>query len=127
MPRPNPLAPGPGQGSLFPAPTTGDDMRHNRGRHQTAFSQALDIAYDQGLIDSVDGALASTLMAGAWSLDSFESQNKPYGPSKIVQPILDALRAAHMTPDTRPDTTDDAISQLVAELSAAEDSEEVTP
>lgn len=126
MPRPNPRRPREGQDALFPAPTTSDDMRLGTARHQAAFHAALDEAHDRGEIDAMDGALASTLMAGAWALDSFEAQNKPYGPSKIIDPILNALRAAHMTPDTRVSDTEDKISALLEEI-ATPDGVEARP
>nr|DAI73900.1 MAG TPA: hypothetical protein [Caudoviricetes sp.] len=122
MPRPNPYRPREGQYSLMPEPSTRDDVRDNRGRHSAAFAAALDRAYDDGIIGEADGALASTLLAGAWALDSFEAQNKPYGPSKTIDPILAALRAAQMTPDSRADDTDENIEALLQEL-AAPDSE----
>lgn len=126
MPRPDPRRPREGQDSLFPAPTTGDDMRLNRGRHQLAFHEALDAAHDAGHIDRVDGALASVLMAGAWALDAFEAQNRPYGPTKIVDQLTAALREAHMTPDSRATDTeaDERLAALLQELGTPD---EVTP
>lgn len=123
MPRPDPRRPREGQESLFPAPTTGDDMRLNTGRHQSAFHDALNAAHDAGHIDRIDGALASALMAGAWALDAFEAQNKPYGPTKILDQITAALREAHMTPDSRAvgDETDERIAALLADLASPEE------
>lgn len=118
MPRPNPRRPREGQESLFPSPTTKDDMRLNRGRHQLAFNDALNRAFDDGHITEVDGALASTLLAGAWALDAFESQNKPYGPTKLLDQMVNALREARMTPDSRGDDTDAAIAELLNGLGA---------
>lgn len=129
MPRPNPRRPREGQDSLFPAPSTKDDMRLNSGRHQLAFNDALNKAYDDGEINDLDGALASTLLAGAWALDAFESQNKPYGPTKIIDQLVNALREAHMTPDSRGDSTDAAIADLLTGLAtpdAGGDSDEPT-
>lgn len=123
MPRPDPRRPQAGQEPLFPPPTTKDDIRLNTGRHQLAFNEALNHAYDQGHIADVDGALASALMASAWSLDAFEAQNKPYGSTKLLSQIVEALREAHMTPDSRGTDTDDKIAALVAELSESEDAE----
>ena len=65
--------------------------------------------------------LASTLMAGAWALDAFEAQNKPYGPTKLIDQLVAALREARLTPDSRGDATDDAIQELLADLGAADD------
>ena len=121
MPRPDPRRPREGQESLFPAPTTRDDIRLNTGRHQLAFNDALNSAYDQGHITDLDGALASTLMAGAWALDAFEAQNKPYGPTKILDQMVNALREARMTPDSRGDATDEALQELLAGLADPDD------
>lgn len=130
MPRPNPRRPRDGQDSLFPEPTTKDDMRLNSGRHQLAFNDALDKAFDDGHITEVDGALASTLLAGAWALDAFESQNKPYGPTKILDQMVNALREARMTPDSRGDDTDAALADLLNGLAApdgGDDDDSETP
>lgn len=130
MPRPNPRRPRDGQDSLFPEPTTKDDMRLNSGRHQLAFNDALDKAFDDGHITEVDGALASTLLAGAWALDAFESQNKPYGPTKILDQMVNALREARMTPDSRGDDTDAALADLLNGLGApdgGDDDDSETP
>ena len=121
MPRPDPRRPREGQESLFPSPTNKDDMRLNQGRHQLAFNDALNTAFDAGHIGELDGALASTLMAGAWALDAFEAQNKPYGPTKLIDQLGAALREARLTPDSRGDATDDAIQELLADLGAADD------
>ena len=121
MPRPDPRRPREGQRSLFPEPTSKDDMRLNQGRHQLAFSEALDRAYDDGHLSDVDGALSSTLMAGAWALDAFEAQNKPYGPTKIIDQLVAALREARLTPDSRGDSTDEAIQELLAGLGDPDD------
>ena len=125
MPRPDPRRPREGQESLFPPPTSKDDMLLNSGRHQVAFNEALDRAYQSGHLAETDGALASTLMAGAWALDAFEAQNKPYGPTKLIDQLVNALREARLTPDSRGDATDDAIQALLADLAAADD-EEIT-
>lgn len=130
MPRPNPRRPREGQDSLFPEPTTKDDMRLNNGRHQLAFNDALNKAFDDGHITEVDGALASTLLAGAWALDAFESQNKPYGPTKILDQMVNALREARMTPDSRGDDTDAALADLLNGLGApdgGDDDDSETP
>lgn len=124
MPRPDPRRPRDGQEPLFPAPSTKDDMRLNSGRHQLAFNDALNTAYDAGHITDLDGALATTLMAGAWALDAFEAQNKPYGPTKIIDQLVNALREARLTPDSRGDSTDEAIKQLLADLAEADTGEE---
>ena len=124
MPRPDPHRPREGQDALFSAPPANkDSVRLDQGRHSTAFRASLNAASEQGLITDVDGALASSLMAAAWSLDSFEAQNKPYGSSKLLTPIVEALREAKMTPDSRQTETEDHIAQLVADLADAEEAE----
>lgn len=116
MPRPDPRRPRQGQEALFPSPTSKDDMRLDQGRHQLAFNDALNHAYDAGHITDTDGALASTLMGAAWALDAFESQNKPYGPTKIIDQVVNALREAKMTPESRGDATDEALAELLQGL-----------
>lgn len=119
MPRPDPRRPREGQEALFAPPTTSDDMRVNRGRHSNAMTAALHHAHDRGLIDDIDQGLATVLLSGAWALDSFEAQNKPYGPSKMIEPMLNALQAAGMTPDARGTQTDDHIQDLLERMNAA--------
>lgn len=121
MPRPDPRRPRDGQEPLFPSPTTKDDMRLDTGRHQLAFADALHRAYDDGTMTETDGALASTLLAAAWSMDAFEAQNKPYGSTKLLSQVVEALHEAHMTPESRGTDTDDRIAALVDELARAED------
>ena len=61
----------------------------------------------------MDEGLETVLRAGAWALDSFESQNKPYGPTKIIDQMVAALREARMTPESRDVATDDEIKDLL--------------
>lgn len=124
MPRPDPRAPGADQESLFDPPTTKDSQRLDGGRHTRAMSGALEAARNAGLIDAIDEGLGSVLLSSAWSLDSFEAQNKPYGPSKLVPAVVEALREARMTPDSRQTDTEDHIEDLVRELATAEDDED---
>lgn len=119
MPRPDPHRPREGQEALFAPPTTSDDMLVNRGRHANAMGAALARARADGLLSEVDSGLATVLLSGAWALDSFEAQNKPYGPSKMIQPMLEALQAAGMTPDARGTQTDDHIQELLERMNAA--------
>lgn len=119
MPRPDPRRPREGQEALFPPPTNADDMLINRGRHSTAMASALDRAKQDGLLADVDDGLATVLLAGAWALDSFEAQNKPYGPSKMMEPMLNALQAAGMTPDARGTQTDNHIQELLERMNVA--------
>ena len=68
----------------------------------------------------MDEGLATVLMSGAWALDKFEAHGQAYGPSKTIQPMVEALREARMTPDARQTTTDDNIQELVRDLAAAD-------
>lgn len=124
MPRPDPHAPKDGQHPLFEPPTSKDSQRLDGGRHTRAMANALQAATEAGQLDPIDGGLATVLLSGAWSLDSFEAQNKPYGPTKLVSQLVEALREARMTPDSRQTDTDDRISELVAELATADDVED---
>lgn len=83
---------------------------------------AIAAARDASVVDSIDDGLLTVLRAGAWALDSLEAQNRPYGPAKIINPIVDALREAHMTPESRAAATNDAVSQLLEELASDDDS-----
>lgn len=121
MPRPDPRRPREGQQPLFAPPTTSDDMRLNAGRHQLAFNESLNAAFDSGYMGKEDGALASALMNAAWAMDAFEAQNKPYGPTKLLDQVVAALREAKMTPDARGDSTDDDLRELLAGLGAPDD------
>lgn len=123
MPRPDPRAPTAQQDSLFDPPTTKDSQRLDGGRHSRAMAGALNAARTGGHLDAIDDGLASVLLSGAWALDSFEAQNKPYGPSKMVPAMVEALREARMTPDSRQTETEDRIADLVKELATAEDDE----
>lgn len=116
MPRPDPKAPRAGQESLFEALGETRQGQVLRGRHSEAMDRALDAARAAELVADVDEGLATVLRAGAWSLDVFEAQNKPYGPSKIVQALTEALREANMTPGARVTDTDAAIAALLADL-----------
>ena len=120
MPRLNPRRPRFGQESLFEPPSTKDSMDRDGGRHTRAMAHALESAREGELIDPVDEGLATVLMSGAWALDRFEAQGQPYGPSKTIQPMVEALREARMTPDARMTETDDRIEELVKDLAAAE-------
>lgn len=125
MPRPDPRAPGAGQSELFePSEPVGQKRAGQvlRGRHSVAVDAALDAARAQQVVTDVDEAAATLLRAGAWSLDAFEAQNKPYGPSKIIPALTEALRELHMTPESRQTgTTDGAIAELLRDLNTLED------
>lgn len=124
MPRPDPNRPREGQHALFEPPTTKDSQRLDGGRHTRAMAGALDAAREAGALASIDDGLATVLLSGAWSMDSFEAQNKPYGPTKLVSQMVEALREARMTPDSRQTETEDRIADLVKELATAEDDDD---
>lgn len=124
MPRQDSKRPREGQDALFDSPTTGDSQRLDGGRHTRAMAGAVRAAHDAGHLDAIDDGLATVLVSGAWSLDCFEAQNKPYGPSKTIPAIVEALREARMTPDSRQTETEDRIADLVSELATAEDDDD---
>lgn len=124
MPRQDPHAPKAGQAPLFDPPTSKDSQRSDGGRHTRAMAGAIGAARAGGFIDAIDDGLATVLLHGAWSLDTFEAQNKPYGGGKTIPAIVEALREARMTPESRQTETEDRIADLVAELGTAEDDDE---
>lgn len=98
------------------------DGKVTRGRHSEAVDAAFKVAESKGLLDPVDGALATLVRASAWALDSFEKRGLPYGPAKLLQPTVEALRELRLTPDSRQTVVDDKIAQLLSELSDGSDS-----
>lgn len=126
MPRPDPKRPRLGQLELI----GGDEVAEMkpghvlRGRHSEAMDRAIDCAYTQDALASVDEGLATILRAGAWALDALEAQNKPYGPAKLLTPMTEALREARMTPDSRSQASSDITSVILADLAKAEAAEQ---
>lgn len=116
MPRPDPRRPRAGQLGIFEEQAVKEPDQVLRGRHSEAMDRALMAAQDQDALSAIDEGLQTVLRAGAWSLDVFESQNKPYGPTKIIDGMVAALREARMTPDSRDVATDDEIKDLLHEL-----------
>ncbi|MFC9897669.1 hypothetical protein ACFVMC_28605 [Nocardia sp. NPDC127579] len=102
---------------MFPElPNTDAVVRTAPGRHAAAVEKAITAARaDQTLIDADEAAL-TLVRAGAWALDVFEAQNKPYGPSKLLGPVLDALKELRMTPETRAVAQHDTLEELLREL-----------
>ncbi|WP_084811799.1 hypothetical protein [Gordonia westfalica] len=121
MPRPDPRAPGEGQGAMFDAGDPAPTPRH--GRHSAATERALTAAKAADLITDVDEALAAVVRASAWALDRFEAENKPYGPAKLIGPTVEALRELHLTPDSRVGGNDDEIRSLLDALGTPADAE----
>lgn len=121
MPRPDPSRPRKGQESLFEDLPVSMPDKVLRGRHGVAMDQALDAARDRGAIDDLDGGLATVLRAGATALDMLEAQNRPYGPAKLIDPMVNALREARMTPESRGGETDDSIKELLADMARIDD------
>lgn len=96
------------------------------GRHQAAMNRAISAAKRDGHTTEVDEGLTTLLQAGAWALDRFEKENRAYGPSKMLDPIREALHAAGMTPEARADRaggsdTDAAILELTRALGQLDD------
>ena len=116
MPRPDPHRPRAGQLGIFEEQAVKEPDHVLRGRHSEAMDRAIMAAQDQDALSAIDEGLQTVLRAGAWSLDVFESQNKPYGPTKIIDGMVAALREARMTPDSRDVATDDEIKDLLHEL-----------
>lgn len=129
MPRPDSNAPGPEQQGLFDGTALSPEeyapvLQSARGRldlvltgrHSQATARAIAAAQAAELISDVDEAATTLLRAGAWALDAFEAQNKPYGPSKLMQGMNETLRELHMTPEARQDDTDDAMGELLAQM-----------
>lgn len=116
MPRPDPRRPRAGQLGIFEEQAVKKPDQVLRGRHSEAMDRAIIAAQDQDALSPIDEGLQTVLRAGAWSLDVFESQNKPYGPTKIIDGMVAALREARMTPDSRDVATDDEIKDLLNEL-----------
>ena len=116
MPRPDPRRTRAGQLGIFEEQAVKKPDQVLRGRHSEAMDRAIIAAQDQDALSPIDEGLQTVLRAGAWSLDVFESQNKPYGPTKIIDGMVAALREARMTPDSRDVATDDEIKDLLHEL-----------
>lgn len=123
MVRPDPRRPREGQDALFEPEAIKTPDMVLRGRHSEAMDRAVDAARAVDALDDVDDGLITVLRAGAWSLDAFEKQNKPYGPSKIIGEMVEALREARMTPDSRAAATDDSIKELLNDLALPDDTE----
>lgn len=122
MPRPDPKQPGPGQGDLFAVEQTAVKRAGQvlRGRHSEAMDRAVAAARTSEVVADLDEGLTTVLRASAWALDSMEASGHHYGPAKLVPAITEALREAHMTPESRQTDTDAAIADLLADLAAVD-------
>lgn len=127
MPRKNTRRPRLGQEALFEAAPIAEAQPGEiaYGRHSRTVDAALAAALDTDLIDDIDGALATTVRAGAWALDQGEAMNRPYLPSKTVPAMVEAIRELGLTPEARKASTNDEISSLIAELGNADDTTEI--
>ena len=121
MPRPDPRRPREGQQDLFEPLAVHRPDSVPRGRHSEAMDRAIAAGREAGQLDDLDDGLATVLRAGATALDMLEAQNKPYGPAKLLDPMVAALREARMTPDSRQTDTDDNIKDLLDELARPDD------
>lgn len=129
MPRPDPKAPATGQDSLFEAVEMTAVRRRGerlRGTHSEAMDDAIAAARSAQIVGDADGGLLTVLRAGAWALDSMEASGHHYGPAKLIPGITEALRDAHMTPESRQTDTDAALLELLAEM-ATVDSDDDAP
>lgn len=129
MPRPDPRTPRTGQAGLFDVEATADAREGEvlRGRHSDAMDRAIAAAQDAEIVAEADEGLTTLLRAGAWALDSMEKSRHHYGPSKLIPALTEALRDAHMTPESRSTGTDDAIAELVADLAKMDTEDDDAP
>lgn len=117
MPRRDSNAPEQGQESMFPElPNDDAVIRTPEGRHSAAVERAIKAERDRQALTDADDAALALVRAGAWALDTFEAQNKPYGPAKLTNPILDVLVQLRMTPETRAAADNGAIEELLRDL-----------
>ncbi len=116
MPRRHTKAPEHGQDSMFPELPNAAVVRTEPGRHCAAVERAIAAEVGDGTLTERDDAALVLVRAGAWALDCFEAQNKPYGPAKLLGPILDALKELRMTPETRAAAQTDALEELLRDL-----------
>ena len=119
MPRPDPKAPGPGQGDMF---ADDDDFKRfkvnepaqsHRGRISTEIDAAFAAAEEQELIRDEHRALMAVVRHGGWAMDNFEATNKPYGASKLIPGMTEALRELNLTPAAQADAVDDSLKELL--------------
>ncbi|MFC8387058.1 hypothetical protein [Nocardia sp. NPDC057272] len=118
MARPDPRRPRDGQDALFdgealPASVPG---KITRGRISEAVDRAFASATEADLLRPEHEALQAFVRHAAWSADSFEQQNKPYGASKLIPAVTEALRELRLTPDSQADATDDDLRVLLEEI-----------
>ena len=125
MSRPDPRAPGEGQIDLFESVPLKRPNKLVRGRHSEAMDTAISAARSRDLVDDVDKGLLTVLRSGAWALDSLEASEHHYGTAKLIVPMVEALREARMTPESRQMAADDAVASLLQELN--DDSDTATP
>ena len=127
MARPDPNRPRAGQLGLFENEAVKQPDQVLRGRHSDAMDRALLAAQEQDALSAIDDGLVTVLRAAAWSLDAFEAQNKPYGPSKLIDPMVNALREARLTPDSRAAAADDEVKALLEALNDDDDAHTTAP
>lgn len=101
---------------MFPDMPANAVVRTTAGRHAKAVETAIAAERKDGALTDGDEAALSLVRAGAWALDCFEAQNKPYGPAKLLDPILAALKELRMTPETRAAGSADRMEEFLREL-----------
>lgn len=117
MPRPDPKAPGPGQDELFDVVQR--SKRTVYGRHSAATEKAISARRAIDAVTDADEAALAAIRAAAWALDEFEASGKPYGPAKLLDPLMSALDKLGMTPQSRAamdQAQDDTLTELLADL-----------
>lgn len=129
MPRPDPRTPRTGQDGLFDVEATAQARLGEvlRGRHSDAMDRAIAAARESEIVTDADEGLTTILRAGAWALDSMEKSNHHYGPSKLIPGLTEALRDAHMTPESRQTDVDADIAALIADLAKMDTDDDHAP
>lgn len=79
------------------------------------------------VVGELDEGLTTVLRASAWALDSMEASGHHYGPAKLVPAVTEALREAHMTPESRATDADGAIAELMRSMAAMETDDDAAP
>lgn len=106
-------------GGLFPEPTP-----VNAGRHERAFREAFDAAFDQQQLVLVDVALMSVAIAGATALDRAETLSPAKGVYPVAQllgPTKDVLESLRMSPAVRQTELDSALKDVLNDLATPTD------
>lgn len=129
MPRPPVRKPGEGQGDMFADDddfkrfTVNTGAQEHRGRVSAEIDAAFAAATEQELVREEHRALMAIVRHGGWAMDNFEATNKPYGASKLIQPMTEALRELNLTPAAQADAVDDSLKVLLNDIARPSRSE----